>query len=267
MKHKVNLFLVGAAKCGTTSLYKMLGHHSQIFVGEKKEPHFFAADCFMPSKRYAKRLCLTSQSYDANYESAQNEKYYLDASVYYLYFDEVAQRIFDYNPEAKIIIITRDPVSRFYSHYKMLRKEGVTHLSLSEFIQHPIDNNGLNVLRMGEYQTGIERYKTLFGSQCLHLKFEELHNPKELMVKLSNFLNIEIETLTMEHENKSGLPKSRFLAYLHMNFPLTLWLKAIMPKGKLRSMLGETILKTFYEDKPMSVEDRLSLKSYYDTHP
>lgn len=267
MKRKVNLFLVGAAKCGTTSLYKMLGQHSQIFVGEKKEPHFFASDCFTPSKRYAKRLCLDQVSYENNYKDAKNEKYLLDASVYYLYFDVVAQRVFDYNPEAKIIIITRDPIARFYSHYKMLRKEGVTQRPLREFILNPIDNNGLNVLKMGEYEAGITRYQSLFKHQCLVLQFSELHQPEALMEKLSKFLEIDVETLRLEHENKSGLPKSNLLAYLHMNFPLTLWLKAIMPKGKLRSWIGETILKSFYVNQPMSEEDKATLKTYYESHP
>jgi hypothetical protein len=268
MKHKVNLFLVGAAKSGTTSLYKMLGQHPDIFVGDKKEPHFFAKDCFKPSKRYQKRLCLTLEDYEFNYQSADHQAYYLDASVYYLYFEEVAKALFNYNPDAKIMIILRNPVGRFYSHYKMLRKEGVTNLSLSEFIKHPIDNNGLNVLKMGEYQKAVERYQTLFKDQCLVLNFSELKDTHSLMKKICTFLNIEyLDSIKMEHENKSGIPKASWLAYLHMNFPPTLWLKSMMPKGRFRSFLGESILKSFYVDDLMSDEDELVLKTYYQNHP
>ncbi|MBS3991663.1 MAG: sulfotransferase [Erysipelothrix sp.] len=268
MKHKVNLFLVGAAKSGTTSLYKMFGQHPDIFVGVKKEPHFFAKDLFNPSKRYRQRLCLTQEDYFKNYHNANNEAYYLDASVYYMYFEEVAQRLFDYNPEAKIIMILRSPIQRFYSHYKMLRKEGVINTSLKDFIKHPIDNNGLNVLKMGEYQNAVQRFEDLFENQCLILDFSELKHSEKVMDKICDFLNIEkIDNIRIEHENKSGIPKSSWLAYLHMNFPLTIWLKSIMPKGKFRSFLGESVLKTFYKDEPLDEAVELVLKEYYEKHP
>ena len=41
---KPNLFLIGAPKCGTTSLASYLSDHPQIFVSDPKEPHFFNTD-------------------------------------------------------------------------------------------------------------------------------------------------------------------------------------------------------------------------------
>jgi hypothetical protein len=267
MNHNVNLFLVGAAKSGTTTLYKLLGQHPDIFIGEKKEPHYFARDLFKPSKTYQKKICLTWDAYLRNYYDHKKEKYLLDASVYYMYFEEVAQRIYTYNPDAKIIMICREPVARFYSHYKMLRKEGITTQPLLEFMRTPFDNNGLDVLKMGHYQEAVDRFTSIFGDNFLLLNFVELKDLDSLLIKLTNFLDIESNfPFIQEHENQSGIPRSEFLSYIHMKFPLTVFLKKIMPKGKFRSILGETILKSFYVQPTLNQTEMKTLVEYYEKH-
>jgi hypothetical protein len=267
MKRKVNLFLVGAAKSGTTTFYKILGQHPEVFVGDKKEPHYFARDLFTPSNKYSKKLTLTLEEYEQNYVKAQDEKYLLDASVYYMYFEECAQRIFDYNPNAKIIMICREPVSRFYSHYKMLRKEGVTTLPLLDFIKNPIDNNGLNLLKMGEYEHSIRRFEELFKDNFLVVDFKLLKTLDEFLAKITHFLDINPEfNHNQEHENQSGIPKNNFLSYLHMNFPITLFLKSIMPKSKFRSSIGKFVLKQFYTQPPLTAIEENEIRQYYEKH-
>jgi hypothetical protein len=263
MKAKVNLFIVGAAKSGTSSLFKMLGKHPDIFIGPKKEPHYFAKDLFQPHTKYKERLCLTFEDYESNYQNYQNEKYSLDASVYYMYFRGVAQRIFEYNPEAKVIMICRESVDRFYSHYKMLLKEGVTQLPLIEFIDNPIDNNGLDCLKMGLYQEAQREYKNIFKDNFLVLDYAEFKNGNQLIKKVINFLDLSESEIPIMHENISGIPKHQFLSYLHMNFPLTLYLKKIMPKNKLRHYLGRFILNTFYHQKSIDRTSRKLLEKYY----
>ena len=45
---KPNLFIVGAPRCGTTSLYRYLGQHPDIFMSSEKELNFFASDLYLP---------------------------------------------------------------------------------------------------------------------------------------------------------------------------------------------------------------------------
>jgi hypothetical protein len=109
---KVNLFLIGAPKCGTTSLANYLHEHPQIKLGSKKEPHYFNFDM---KNRYADSISAYSDIY-----KDLNSKYILDASVWYYYSEKAMREIIKYNPEAKFIYMVREPVSLFYSLHQEL---------------------------------------------------------------------------------------------------------------------------------------------------
>ena len=119
MTARPNFFIVGAPKCGTTALSHYLRRHPQIFFSLPKEPHYFATD--LPRYRMA------------THESAYLE-YFRDAgpqhtavgegSVYYLYSTEALSRIRAFDPEAKIIVMLRNPVDMVYSLHAQLLYSG-----------------------------------------------------------------------------------------------------------------------------------------------
>jgi len=69
-QRKVNLFMVGAAKSGTTTIHKILASHPNIYAGPIKEPHYFVRDEFKPHKGYRKRIALNEELYLENYAGA-----------------------------------------------------------------------------------------------------------------------------------------------------------------------------------------------------
>lgn len=266
MRH-VNLFMVGAAKSGTTTLHKILASHPDVYAGPSKEPHFFVADQFVPNPRFAPNTCLTEAKYEANYAGATTQKYLLDSSVHYMAFPGTDQRIHAYNPNAKIIFALRHPVDRLYSHYKMLRKEGVTRLSFEEFLTKPVDDNKVDLMAHSLYSQRIREYQATFGSSnVLIITFNELNrNQQALREKLAAFLDISpFEALKTEHENVSAIPKNEVLRYLHMDFPLTVWLKRIVPKSALRAKVGQWIIRTFYVNQAMAPETRQRLNALFE---
>ncbi len=100
-----NFFIVGAPKCGTTAMYEYLAAHSDIYMPTFKEPHFFAED--MPERRQ-----ITSMD---RYESlfphtSQQYRRQGEASVFYLFSDVALRRIREFNPDAQLIIMLRNPV-------------------------------------------------------------------------------------------------------------------------------------------------------------
>ena len=263
----VNLFMVGAAKSGTTTLHKILASHPDVYAGPSKEPHYFVADQFVPNPRFAPNTCLTEAKYVANYAAATTQKYLLDSSVHYMAYPGTDQRIYAYNPEAKIIFALRHPVDRLYSHYKMLRKEGVTRLSFEDFLKQPIDDNKVDLMAHSLYSQRIREYQATFGpSNVLIITFNELRGDQNVLrEKLANFLGLTpFEAIKTEHENVSAIPKNEVLRYLHMDFPLTVWLKRIVPKTALRARLGQWIIHTFYENKAMVPETRQRLNVYFE---
>jgi hypothetical protein len=102
---KPNFFIVGAPKCGTTALYEYLRAHPNIFMPRHKEPHFFAKDLGAYS------LIKTLDAYtDLFRESTPSHLRVGEASVFYLFSSVAIRLIHDFDPDAKIIAMFRNPV-------------------------------------------------------------------------------------------------------------------------------------------------------------
>jgi hypothetical protein len=127
--------MIGAAKSGTTSLYRLLEQHPDIFVPKVKEPEFFARD-----DRYGDGL----ESYAAHFAAAGPDQIVGEFSTIYSlapFFPKTAARLATHAPEAKLIYVMRQPVDRAYSFYGQIIKnyQNVTgdlnvHRSFEEFI-------------------------------------------------------------------------------------------------------------------------------------
>lgn len=107
---KPGFFIIGAPKCGTTALAHYLSQHYDAFVSRPKEPHFFLSD-FHDDMRQIKHL----SHYEAMFASAEGARAIGEASVWYLYSESAIQEIYNYNPEAKVIVMLRNPVEMVVS--------------------------------------------------------------------------------------------------------------------------------------------------------
>lgn len=120
MKHKVpNLFIVGAAKAGTSSLWYLLKQHPKIFMPDDekwKEPAYF-------SELKVKRVT-SSDKYFGLFSNVTDEIYAGEASTAYLTDPSCARRLYDFNPDSRIIILLRNPIRRAYSLYTWMVQEG-----------------------------------------------------------------------------------------------------------------------------------------------
>src|SRR5882672_9220913 len=113
-----NFFIVGAPKAGTTSLYYYLSHHPEVFMSPVKEPNFFSYDETVKQNLYHKEKGVGKfEEYRQLFASSNgHHKAIGEASVSYLFYPSVPQRIHELVPKAKIIISLRNPVERAYSH-------------------------------------------------------------------------------------------------------------------------------------------------------
>ncbi len=111
---KVNTFIVGTQKGGTSALYYYLEKSPEVSGGYKKEIGFF-------SQEHTSKL--GKDWYERQFATFKKKpKILLDATPEYLYYPSVPERIYKYNPDAKIIILLRNPVMRAYSHYNMFKQ-------------------------------------------------------------------------------------------------------------------------------------------------
>lgn len=166
--HRPNLFIVGAMKCGTTILYDFLTQHADISGGVTKECHYFS---LYHDKGDAWYLDQFRQAGDA--------RYLLDASP--TYFDmaldhPTAERIKSFSPDARIIILVRNPVERAASHFHHLKtinkRPELEHLSFDDLVARnwPATANPKAletvldmVLGFSRYAGKITRYIEVFG--------------------------------------------------------------------------------------------------------
>jgi len=104
-----NFFIVGAPRCGTTSMSKWLGDHPNIYMSPVKEPDFFNTD-----DGHSGRFSL--RQYENLFSKAgENHIAVGEASAWYLFSREAVPNILRYNDKAKFIVMLRNPIEMAYS--------------------------------------------------------------------------------------------------------------------------------------------------------
>lgn len=125
----VSIFIVGQPKSGTTALAHFLDQHPNISVSRPKEPHYFATDLIRESDEYhgGKQRHFevrTKQQYRECFAHALPGSLTCDASTHYLTSKEAAKNIYRHNPDAKIIILLREPTSFLHSLHQQYVNNG-----------------------------------------------------------------------------------------------------------------------------------------------
>lgn len=228
---KTNLFVVGAMKAGTTSFVDLLSQHNDIYAPPVKEPHYFVNELPLSlydpgrffnledylDKEFPKPLHITKietrDQYDKIYTLAEAEPYLLDGSTAYMHAPEAPALIHDYNPNAKIIILLRDPLQRAFSHFKMDTGKGRVKDSFEALMQQEMaqyENGQLpwfSHLGMSFYKDPIDRYRLLF-SEVLVVHFGDLtENLDQTLSKIATFLSVEdFQNVAVEHKNVARKP-------------------------------------------------------------
>ena len=112
-----NFFIVGAPKCGTTSLSEYLKTHPQVFFSFPKEPHYFAAELSPRFRRFD-----SEQTYLRECFGGAGQKHHAvgEGSTLYLRSPVAARLIRQFNPDARIIAMFRNPADLAYSFHSQV---------------------------------------------------------------------------------------------------------------------------------------------------
>lgn len=121
-----DFIIIGAMKSGTSSLFHYLRQHPGLTPSHVKEVHYFDNNFDKGPRWYASHFPLRRLNRGAmTYE----------ASPSYIFNPLVARRIYDHNPETKIIAVLRNPTQRAISHYFHERRMGREQLGIQEALQ------------------------------------------------------------------------------------------------------------------------------------
>jgi hypothetical protein len=176
-----DFFIVGAPRCGTTSMYELLREHPQVFMPTRKEPIYFGSDL---TKR---RPYLSEESYLALFAPAHDETRLGEASVWYLYSRTAPAEIAAFSPEARIIIMLRDPVQMMHSLHRHLLFAGQEEITdFGEAIEAEPDRaqgrrmprdrgrpEGLQYRACARYAEHVERWIDAFGRERVHIILQD----------------------------------------------------------------------------------------------
>jgi Sulfotransferase domain len=114
-----NLFVIGAPRSGTTSLFAALKQHPDVYTSVLKEPHFYATD--LPAQPHT---LSESDDYQRLFSAADDQRYRAEASVWYLYSRQAPALISKAHPDARIVLLLRNPVDMLVSLYDLYLRTG-----------------------------------------------------------------------------------------------------------------------------------------------
>lgn len=187
------LVIAGAQKCGTSSLAATLRRHPQVFMARPKELHFF-------DRHFDRGL----DWYREQFTPRRGHVHAGEATPNYLYHPDARRRIPEVLPDAKIVVILRDPAKRAYSHYWHSRRIGGESLDFETALDRETERitAGDKVSRSrhsytdrGHYLEQLEPFAADLGRDRLHVMLLEdlIGDRVPTLITLFDFLGIETE--------------------------------------------------------------------------
>ena len=280
-------FVAGAGKAGTTSLHSYLSQHPEIFMSPVKEPCFFADEirCGRRSESVEKHLRHRSgvpvdpatrippdlAAYLRLFENVRGEKAIGESSAAYLWSETAASNILASIPNAKIILILRDPAERAFSQYLHQLSVGLTKSSFRHHLDACLhaDRTQLSIyypfLEAGLYSAQVHRFLDHFPREQIRIYWyeEAWRDTAALFRDLFEFLDVDAtfqpdaSQRILERRSPRAAGPHYWLKKVNLWYPL----RSLVPES-LRSQLSAAF---FRKGKALRIDprDREYLIDYY----
>jgi len=260
-----NFFIVGPTRAGTTSLWQYLRKIPGVYMSSIKEPAYFN-----PNTNYEGFSMIPirdKKKYLKLFEDVKDEIAIGEASPTYLADPETPYLIHKVVPNARIIIMLRDPVERAYSEYLLMFAIGVIKCSFTELIHSPDKgkkDTPVPIVEYGLYYEKVKRNLEVFGpDQVRCYIFEEfVEDSLKTLKEILDFLEIKNPLINFELEvhNPMIVHRNRIAKFLVRN-KLIRKVGKHLPRNTIRQIKWKLTTPT---TKPsMSLEDRKFLQEFY----
>jgi hypothetical protein len=251
-----NLFILGAPKCATSALYLYLRQHPEIFMAQK-EIHYFGQDLVFKNKGRISR-----QDFLEQYSGAGQERYRGDSAIWYLYSETAASEIRAASPDARCIVLLRNPVDVVYSLHSEFLYQGDEDLAdfataleaendrrlgkrIPSSCNTPWALQYRSVARFGEQ---LARYRALFDPDQIHIvMYDDLaRDAAQVYRDVLRFLGVD-ETFQPEFAvvNPNSVARSGvFRQFLrHPPKPVRAIARKALKSQATRSALGHRLME------------------------
>jgi Sulfotransferase family len=199
-------FIIGVPKAGTTALHSALASHPEIFMSPVKEPKFFLCEDERPMSQSgpgdahsAREWVSRRADYEALFEGSQG-LLCGESTPFYLYNFAAHDRMAELVPDAKLIIVLRDPIDRAHSNWLHLWSDGLETerdfvTACSAEVKRISDGWGpfWHYLHLGRYGEQLQHLLTRFPRRQIELiRYRDLvDTPRETLDRICRFLGVE----------------------------------------------------------------------------
>jgi len=192
---RLDFILAGAQKSGTTALHYFLEKHPNITMGDQQEIHFFDNEAMFAGTVDYEQL-------HKHYPAVAPSTIAGDCTPSYIYYEPATERICQYNPKIKLVVLLRNPVERAFAHWNMQRFKGREPLDFFDAVREektriagapPAETRRFAYVDRGFYARQLERlFKFFPREQVKVVKFEEFKDKqRETLVSIFSFLRLE----------------------------------------------------------------------------
>lgn len=274
-----DFFIAGVPKAGTTALHSALAKHPELYLSPVKEPKFFLTDGPPPTeggpgdaKTYREHIWRPAD-YEELFAGAPPAVLKGESTPFYLFSEVAQERIHALIPQAKLIVVLRDPVERAHSNWTHMWSAGLD--PCEDFVQ-ACEREPARVAagwadfwrytELGKYGEQLNRlYKRFPPEQVKLLRYRSLvRNPAQALDQVCEFLGVSTGQLTeLPRENVTAHPH-RTVRYraVATTRRVTTTVSALLP-GHLGSGLNDRLEHLLQQDaaprRPLTWEQRRAL--------
>ncbi len=192
---RLDFIVAGAQKSGTTALHYFLSKHPEIALPDKQEMHFFDDE----------QIFSEPVDYDLlhrHFPPVAGSTIAGECTPNYIYWRPAIERIWNYNPKIKLLILLRNPVDRAFSHWNMQRSKGREPLDFLDAVNEEkrrtaqplsLESRRFAYVDRGFYSAQLERVFTFFRrEQTKTIKFEDFRDKNhETLNSIFHFLGVK----------------------------------------------------------------------------
>ena len=272
-----NLFIVGAAKSGTTSLHNYLNQHPDVFMCTPKEPHFLINN-EIGKDRIPIGICSENEYLDLFLEG-RGEKYRGESSVMYLMFPEIVIPKINqqFGEECKIIIMLRNPIERAYSGFQHVRRYNIKedcsdfksawNISEERYFSKSDMTPASRYKELGLYYKQVKSYLDEVKNVHIIIYEDYKNNFKNEMIKVFDFLGINKINIDSDKRHMVGGWKwedEKMKRIMMTENPIRSVLKFLIPfKGIRKNIRTRIQNRNTSEVAIISDKDKVMLKEFY----
>lgn len=277
--------IVGAVKCGTTSVHEYLDEHPSVFMSSPKETNFFSFLAVGRRNAYdwsnvawdATARIESAEQFCALFAGARPDQLCGESSPGYVLEPRVPAVLREWNPGVRVVMVFRDPAERAWSDFLHHLRDGTEPLPLERFTEAFADSNrriadnwAMHCVYeiKGCYGTQLAHWLTIFPREQIGVFFYDdlRRDPRAFMRSLYAFIGVDpsFEPDTGQHYNVTGVPRSRWLHRLvYMPHPAKRLFRWLLPPAVRRRLRYRLMQRNLQAPPALPDDIRRQLARHY----